>query len=923
MKFVYKVLFPLFIGMALISCAGTESSEQTKVEDNPNLFKAGTPFADSLASTMPEFARSVFKGTLDSVPGEYYYHATGGRIDSLFQKDGGQRKPIVSIAYDSPNDQSNYELKKGNYNYFVKNGVLSEEEDFPRYNKEYWDNGNIKGIATGLLYKNDQGDTKLDSGHTETFFENGKIKESIDWKSKQPLAGKQWNENGVLTAELDFPKSLKEYWDNGNPKAVITGLLYRGDQGVFQLDSGHSDIYFENGKINEKNDWKNKQIVASKVWNEEGVLTVDIEFPNHFKEYWDNGKPKCLRTGLIYRTEQGDFALDSGHEEIYFENGKTNQQNDWKDKLPVASKVWNENGVLIKDVEFPKYGKEYWDNGKLKGIIAGILYRADQGDLRVDSGYSELYFENGKKQQQSNLRDKQLIELKEWNENGVLIKELDFPKYVKEYWDNGKPSVVLIGTLYRNDHGVVQVDSGHSEIYFENGKKQQQSDWKNKLLFAQKEWNGNGVLIKDIDFPRYRKLYWDNGKPKELFTGRLDRENNPCLFKPDSGHSEFYFENGKKQQQSEWKNKQITTQKEWNENGVLIKEVDISKYYKEYWDSGKPKNIFTGSFYGNDQGEFDLDSGHLESYFENGKIKGESNWKNKQLIATKLWNESGVLFGEVIDAQTGHVKFYHKNGTIQFEATGCNGFNEITFDIITEGFNELDKNRVAIETGHVNAYYDNGKPMGQVQYKEKKLVSMKSWYEDGSLSSEGDVSKEFHKGYFPNGKISVEALGKFHYDGDVIVMESGSKKWWDENGNLKYEIVFPKCEKNYSENGTLIKELEGTLYYDDQKEVQVKDGTRKEYYDNGKLKEQKTYKGKKLVGKTVWNEKGIVTISAELPNRYREFNEDGKIKAQATGTIVEEDDSFKIKDGTYNEYDQNGKITYSATFKDFQKILER
>ena len=40
--------------MALISCAGTESSEQTKVEDNPNLFKAGTPFADSLASTMPD-----------------------------------------------------------------------------------------------------------------------------------------------------------------------------------------------------------------------------------------------------------------------------------------------------------------------------------------------------------------------------------------------------------------------------------------------------------------------------------------------------------------------------------------------------------------------------------------------------------------------------------------------------------------------------------------------------------------------------------------------------------------------------------------------------------------------------------------------------------------------------------------------------
>lgn len=103
---------PLFIGMTLVSCAGTDPSVQTKVNENPNLFRAGTAVEDTLASRMPEFARSVFKSFIDSVPGEYYYHATDGIIDTLFQKEGEQYKPVVSIAYGSINGQSNYELKK-------------------------------------------------------------------------------------------------------------------------------------------------------------------------------------------------------------------------------------------------------------------------------------------------------------------------------------------------------------------------------------------------------------------------------------------------------------------------------------------------------------------------------------------------------------------------------------------------------------------------------------------------------------------------------------------------------------------------------------------------------------------------------------------------------------------------------------------
>ena len=94
------VVLSLFIGMAVVSCAGTDSSAQKKGKEKANLFKTGTPIADTLASRV-EFARSVFKGIFDSVPGEYYYYATDGKIHTLFQKEGELYKAVATIDYDS------------------------------------------------------------------------------------------------------------------------------------------------------------------------------------------------------------------------------------------------------------------------------------------------------------------------------------------------------------------------------------------------------------------------------------------------------------------------------------------------------------------------------------------------------------------------------------------------------------------------------------------------------------------------------------------------------------------------------------------------------------------------------------------------------------------------------------------------------
>ena len=730
MKFVYKALLPLFIGMALVSCAGADSSTQRKVEERPDLSKAGTPVADTLAAKMPKFIRSAFKGTIDSVPGEYYYHAADGRVDTLFQKDDGQYKPIVSIVYDSLSGQNSYELKKGDCSYTVKDDALEEEACFPKYVKKYWDNGNPKQIMTGILYRNDQGDFALDSGHNEIYFENGKIYQQSDWKDKQPVAGKLWYENGILYVEMDIPTgNLKSYYENGTIQFEVTG----------------SNAF-------------NKILEFHEIKGLEGSISENV------------------------------FAIETGHMNGYYDNGKPMGQLQYKEKKPISIKLWHEDGSLYKEGDASRgFYKTYRPNGKLSREVSGKFHFSDNLDVILE-----------------NASDKR------WNKNGILMTEIVFPKYAKWYSDNGILSTELEGALYYDNQGKIQVQNGSRKDYYDNGKISSHQIYREKALIGGKTWS---------------------------------------------------------------------------ENGAIKAEGDVSReFYKIYLPNGKLSREVSGKFHFSDSLDVILES-----------------------ASDKCWNEKEILITEIVFPK--YAKFYSDSGTLELELEGT-----LYYD---------DQGNIQVQDGSVKHYYDNGKISSHQIYKEKALIGGKTWSENGAITAEGDVSRGFDKAYFPNGKLSLEVSGKFHYDGRKRILEKASEKWWNEKGILIIEIDFPKYAKSYFDSGTLEFEAEGTLYYDSQNKIQVQDGFKKGYYDNGKMALHQIYKEKKLVSKTAWNESGIVTISAELPNRYREFYDDGKIKAQATGTIVEEDDSFKIKDGTYNEYDQNGKVTYSATFKDFQKILER
>lgn len=98
-------------------------------------------------------------------------------------------------------------------------------------------------------------------------------------------------------------------------------------------------------------------------------------------------------------------------------------------------------------------------------------------------------------------------------------------------------------------------------------------------------------------------------------------------------------------------------------------------------------------------------------------------------------------------------------------------------------------------------------------------------------------------------------------------------------------------------------------------------GREKSYSENGKT--LKEWKNKQLVTQKQWNGNGVLVTEIDFPKSFKNYWDDGKIKAELTGTIAEENGDFKIKEGTYNMYDSNGKITNSAIYKDFQVISEK
>ncbi|WP_407456259.1 hypothetical protein [Fibrobacter sp.] len=783
MKFECKLMIWLAM-LILAGCAGSNSSLKDDMQGK-TLVKANSAVADSLLAKTPTFAQSVFKGVVDSVPGDYYYSVAEGKIDSLYNLKDGKYERNAGIRYVDSNhfvissmqfqagemsaskvyqdDSLVREYQKGKfYRIFSTDSALDIEGDVRLLDMDSDSITCIKCISKYHLKNNEKFSSTIESDSYTGDAKNFKfvMNMNVKWDVKiNRDSVKQYNDQGVLIKDLLFPKYLRDYYDNGNLKYEWTGELYRNEKGMIDVENGYNKGYYEDGQIMAEAEYKNKKKVSEKYWNGKGDLVKEF--------YYDS----------------------LGH--------------------ILTEKDWNDNGVLTKEVNFPEYYREFYDNGKVKIEAIGVSINS-LNEASAVNGYVKRFYENGQMEMFVNYKDRKGYSFQSWDENGTIQAEGDLSKGVhKAYHQNGKMSREVKGKFYYDQNGELILTEGSDKTWSYQGKPVSETfyDSLGRSVSA-KEWNGTGVLITDLKMPKYMKTYWDDGKPKTEFKGNLYYKDNG-EFAFGDGEYKVFYPNGRKNRVTTHKNNRIVAGKEWNLQGKLI--LDL-----RYDDLGN-------------------------------------------MIYKKSWNDQGVLLSDMDFPN--YWKEYYDNGVIKTELQGV-------------------------------LFYDS---LGKISLKKGTL---KEFNEEGNWLSVATQKN----GLFCS--MQTRNVG----NGEENLLDVG----FDSLGVANSIKLFA--------NGNLVSEKHGVIRESDKN---VDTGYEKLYFKSGKVLSHIVYEKGKIVGKKEWDEAGRLTKDIRVPDYYREYYEEGKLKQEAVGTIEEENGFFKVKEGVVKLFDSTGKVNYSATYKDFQVVSEK
>lgn len=225
-------------------------------------------------------------------------------------------------------------------------------------------------------------------------------------------------------------------------------------------------------------------------------------------------------------------------------------------------------------------------------------------------------------------------------------------------------------------------------------------------------------------------------------------------------------------------------------------------------------------------------------YLENGVLSGEY----------KSFYESGKLKEQIQYSkgkQTGELVEYYENGNKKYS---------IRKDPILKQFENI-------------LFYENGKPKKlehKLLDKDEKIGEYKEWYENGQLAKSGLYISAYTRDgkwleFNNDGSKKLEAEFK---NGDFLIQNC-----WDdqgkqtlENGTGLYIYDYSSWEghlehnvqeyKNYKQHGIQKTFLNGVLSLYQEMDNGKENGFTRNYYKNGKVKEEKVYKDGKEISNT-------------------------------------------------------------------------
>lgn len=406
----------------------------------------------------------------------------------------------------------------------------------------------------------------------------------------------------LLMEQVDDNYLYIEYFDNNQKKSEVR---YKGG-----TPDGEQIAWDKNGKIINKSVFKNGT-GTERIFNED-KLSAEIKYLNgsmiKMTEYDLNGK-KLKEENYKNNLLDGDYI-------IWDKNGKIMYKTKLKNGTGNVKIIFEESGEYYIEEYSVKDGM---NDGEYKTTYKDKIISQENYKVGVLDGIQSYYSEKGEKLSEKIYKNGMLDgKYTIWNKDGKLMYETIFKDGTgldKTYDEEGNlriESQMKNGkydgeTKMYDNNGITALITYKENtfngptIYYRNGVKKTEYNYKNGILDGKYAvWDKNGKKIYETNFVNgegvlreydndgkvyFEAKYLTGGVLSELKTDtNIMRYNNGV----SNGKQEFYFYNGKKSYEINYKDSIVTGEfKAWNINGDLFYETNIvngngiTKYYLE------------------------------------------------------------------------------------------------------------------------------------------------------------------------------------------------------------------------------------------------------------------------------------------------------------------------------------------------------
>ena len=622
--------------------------------------------------------------------------------------------------------------------------------------------------------------------------------------------------NGQLIEKISYKEGLKDgkftgYYENGEVKYK---KRYTADQ-----PDGKWEYYTEAGKKNAV------QIYVEGKRNEEWYR-IDKKGDTYY-QYWDQDSLVSEYADLHYPNGQliekisYKEGLKDGKFTGYYPSGKVEYVKRYEEDKPMGKwKFVREDGTT-KKIEIYETGKknDEWITYEKNGDVYYQFWDMDS----LVSEYADLHYPNG-----------QLIEkisYKDGRKNGKFTG----------YYENGQTKHIR---TYKDD----KLDGKFAD-YTESGQILRKQGYMNGLLDGpSKEWYLNGeVKVKTA----YKEGKLDGGFMSYDSLGRKVTKGEYEMGLKAGDWLTWYPSGKKKERSSYFSGKANGPYTLWDEIGRIIKEGEYSDDLKhgvwitfdpdldrqesyEYYDMGIAKLKYFYKYY--DNGNV-MEEPAFTEYYRDGEWRQLFDNERLQYLTTYSLGKKYGLYEEWTIKKDLVQRGYYENDLLSALWTYVRNDSVIKYEVY-----DAD----SIIDGFIYEYYDNDKKKADAVFLENGKRDQKwyTYFEEGqdstiSVYDAGEKTGTWYVYY----DSTFEAVTETNYENNL---KHGDHREWYIDERKKVEGYYEEGKKHllwafWDERGYQRFEewRMGVLY----------DTFEYEYYEDGQLKEEPSYKNRMKHGK--------------------------------------------------------------------------